>query len=91
MNVVVAAFNQEKVLVWAYFVITNLRVDLFQALGFTVYLCGPECSPCGVWWEEAECHSWGRRLMVRLVARPHSGGRELGDRVVMPLSLLQKE
>ena len=29
--------------------------------------------------------------MVRLVARLHSGGWELGDRVVMPLSLLQKE
>ena len=64
----------------------------FQALGlFILYLCGPEGCPCGVWWEEADCHSWGRTLMARLVARLHSGGWELGDRVVMPLYLLQKE
>ena len=32
MKVVVAAFNQEKVLVGAFSVITNLRMELFQAL-----------------------------------------------------------
>ena len=32
MKAVVAAFNQEKALVWAFSVITNLRVELFQAL-----------------------------------------------------------
>ena len=32
MKAVVAAFNQEKALVWAFSVITNLRMELFQAL-----------------------------------------------------------
>ena len=32
MKVVVAAFNQEKALVGAFFVITNLRMDFFEAL-----------------------------------------------------------
>ena len=32
MKAVVAAFNQEKVLVGAFSVITNLRMELFQAL-----------------------------------------------------------
>ena len=33
---VVAAFNQEKALVGAFSVITNLRMELFQALALTV-------------------------------------------------------
>ena len=33
MKAVVAAFNQEKALVGAFSVITNLRMELFQALG----------------------------------------------------------
>ena len=32
MKVVVAAFNQEKALVRAFSVITNLRMELFEAL-----------------------------------------------------------
>ena len=32
MKAVVAAFNQEKALVGAFSVITNLRMELFQAL-----------------------------------------------------------
>ena len=32
MKAVVAALNQEKALVGAYSVITNLRIDLFEAL-----------------------------------------------------------
>ena len=32
MKAVVAAFNQEKALVEAFFVITNLRMQLFEAL-----------------------------------------------------------
>ena len=35
MNAVVAAFNQEKALVGAFSVITNLRMDLFEALAST--------------------------------------------------------
>ena len=35
MKAVVAAFNQEKALVGAFSVITNLRMDLFEALSST--------------------------------------------------------
>ena len=35
MKAVVAAFNQEKALVGAFSVITNLRMELFQALTAT--------------------------------------------------------
>ena len=36
MKAVVAAFNQEKALVGAFSVITNLRMELFEALFLTV-------------------------------------------------------
>ena len=36
LNAVVAAFNQEKALVGAFSVLTNLRMELFQALGNTL-------------------------------------------------------
>ena len=36
MKAVVAAFNQEKALVGAFSVITNLRMELFEALVRTV-------------------------------------------------------
>ena len=36
MKAVVAAFNQEKALVGAFSVITNLRMDLFEALARNV-------------------------------------------------------
>ena len=36
MKAVVAAFNQEKALVGAFSVITNLRIELFEALAFSV-------------------------------------------------------
>ena len=35
MKAVVAAFNQEKALVGAFYVITNLRMELFGALLYT--------------------------------------------------------
>ena len=38
MKAVVAAFNQEKALVGAFSVITNLRMDFFQALDNTYAL-----------------------------------------------------
>ena len=38
MKAVVAAFNQEKALVGAFSVITNLRMELFQAL--VLWVCG---------------------------------------------------
>ena len=42
MKAVAAAFNQEKALVGAFSVITNLRMDLFEALIFTDTDAGPE-------------------------------------------------
>ena len=44
MKVVVAAFNQEKALVGAFSVITNLRVDLRLKL-YTLPRWGPACTP----------------------------------------------
>ena len=38
MKAVVAAFNQEKALVGAFSVITNLRMELFEALLLTVVI-----------------------------------------------------
>ena len=37
MKAVVAAFNQEKALVGAFSVITNLRMELFEALPRTLF------------------------------------------------------
>ena len=39
LKAVVAAFNQEKALVGAYSVITNLRMELFQALPPDLQCC----------------------------------------------------
>ena len=39
MKAVVAAFNQEKALVGAFSVITNLRMDLFESLVIMLPLC----------------------------------------------------
>ena len=39
MKAVVAAFNQEKALVGAFSVITNLRMELFEALAATRAAC----------------------------------------------------
>ena len=44
MKAVVAAFNQEKALVGAFSVITNLRMDLFEALQLS--LSRPSFSSC---------------------------------------------
>ena len=42
MKAVVAAFNQEKALVGAFSVITNLRMELFQALVSMSTICCPD-------------------------------------------------
>ena len=46
MKAVVAAFNQEKALVGAFSVITNLRMELFEALVDTGQ-SGQHCVPYG--------------------------------------------
>ena len=45
MKAVVAAFNQEKALVGAFSVITNLRMELFEALAFTTSAGVPMMAP----------------------------------------------
>ena len=53
MKAVVAAFNQEKALVGVFSVITNLRMELFQALGTTAVMetwnLGPALVRVGHW------------------------------------------
>ena len=44
MKAVVAAFNQEKALVGAFSVLTNLRMELFQALNITHCSAGRRCA-----------------------------------------------
>ena len=46
MKAVVAAFNQEKALLGAFSVLTNLRMELFQALEATAHHLGTG----GGWW-----------------------------------------
>ena len=41
VKAVIAAFNQEKALVGAFSVITNLRMDLFEALAGIVHKIYP--------------------------------------------------
>ena len=53
MKVVEAAFNQEKALVGAFSVITNLRIDLFEALGATD-LASAHWRQERQWWEELQ-------------------------------------
>ena len=47
MKAVVAAFNQEKALVGAFSVITNLRMELFEALVSTSFPWGPAAAAAG--------------------------------------------
>ena len=63
MKAVVAAFNQEKALVGAFSVITNLLMELFEALTttLTMYLHSTQCSHllgegCGVQLAQAPAH-----------------------------------
>ena len=61
MKEVVAAFNQEKALVGAFYVITNLRMELFQALltmspepGLAIIRRSSGC----IYHTEAESRAW---------------------------------
>ena len=47
MKAVVAAFNQEKALVGAFSVITNLRMELFEALIVTHVTTYSDCDSTG--------------------------------------------
>ena len=58
VKAVVAAFNQEKALVGAFSVITNLRMELFQALVSSVW-----CRP-----GQGAGHGEGRAHTIRILA-----------------------
>ena len=62
MKAVVAAFNQEKALVGAFSVLTNLRMEFFQALIATV-----SSTPENIWLPAG--------LGVRAAGRGGGGGR----------------
>ena len=53
MKAVVAAFNQEKALVGAFSVITNLWMNIFEALGATD-LASAHWRQERQWWEELQ-------------------------------------
>ena len=59
MKAVVAAFNQEKALVGAFSVLTNLRMELFQALVITMFSVGDTTSQ-----GDTRLHSLGHTLSV---------------------------
>ena len=57
MKAVVAAFNQEKALVGAFSVITNLRMDLYEALVDTGWTLGGHSSGSGAAGAQSTDHS----------------------------------
>ena len=78
MKAVVAAFNQEKALVGAFSVITNLRMELFEALIVThmrtvIAFCGSfHCSVAG---EGSVLRDEGVRVQPLQLRLPLLGGR----------------
>ena len=64
MKAVVAAFNQEKALVGAFSVITNLRMELFEALPSTEQVSGGGLAVL----DTEEERAWLRRHLVKHVA-----------------------
>ena len=73
MKAVVAAFNQEKALVGAFSVITNLRMELFEALVATDRVHVPP-----VVLQEPGVHAHGEAVPLRqllLGPAPHPGPR----------------
>ena len=65
MKAVVAAFNQEKALVGAFSVITNLRMELFEALIPSHFRCLALVAPCCVQSQSSQpsdADGWGQHL-----------------------------
>ena len=63
MKAVVAAFNQEKALVGAISVITNLRMELFEALIFTAAAAAGTTPRLG--WDK-DTIIWARPILIQL-------------------------
>ena len=64
MKAVVAAFNQEKALVGALSVITNLRMDLFEALAVYHVISNLELE--GMWWRWQCCGAEKLRFLINI-------------------------
>ena len=60
MKAVVAAFNQEKALVGAFSVITNFRMELFEALIITIAAAVAMCTMSTVTRHQAAKEEWWR-------------------------------
>ena len=70
MKAVVAAFNQEKALVGAFSVITNLRMELFEALPHT-----PLSQPnAGYSADTNMCDPWQTQIFLSAVMDGGAGG-----------------
>ena len=80
MKAVVAAFNQEKALVGAFSVITNLRMELFEALVGT--------PPCGHLAAGAE-NITGRGSVIRPQEVTSSGDRGKEDTTIQIISVIR--
>ena len=65
MKAVVAAFNQEKALVGAFSVITNLRMELFEALDSSVLLSSAGTAQGGA---EIGVHYWARPGLMAAIS-----------------------
>ena len=98
MKAVVAAFNQEKALVGAFSVITNLRMELFEALvdnNMTISMPDPVRLPVhGAVRPVPVCGStelWRGRGSVWRPAGGRGRGRPRGPRLQPPLRPRQEE
>ena len=84
MKAVVAAFNQEKALVGAFSVITNLRMELFETLIVTIMqpsvtsLCRPcaELQQAGRGSQDELLHDHGAGAEQPLPAAPPPGAQQ---------------
>ena len=63
MKAVVATFNREKALVGAFSVITNLRMELFQAL----VCCPDSCSSTRLATRRSISDLWGNILVIAVI------------------------
>ena len=70
MKAVVAAFNQEKALVVAFSVITNLRMELFEALVKAAPLESLDLSSNQLAWLGAELVPWQLVTQLQLDHNP---------------------
>ena len=78
MKAVVAAFNQEKALVGAFSVITNLRMDLFEALDSTASYRPAHTVPRQI------VKEYERAVVFRLGRLRSGGAKGPGLMLVMP-------